>query len=409
MDRSNNSIYSFNPNAAGSGSFPDMSKATGNILPKANIYNEFKISPLKDGSYLVTNTSTNTPEFFVMSESIFNPGYKPVRYDAADSICSSFKIGEKSGWRLPNLFELEIIYGLRDKISLKANLTSSNYYYWSSTKSEIAPGDQVICIDFLNGNICEALKPLSNTKTDCYGHLFAVRDIKPVLYQDSYEIPLGGDSSIFIRRNDLKSSNVYFGDVNDLVNKYNNENNIIWRLPFIEELRFIYNNRNSLTRDLYSKYKVFNEGDKFYSIGKDENGKIIWTIKNMFSGQEDTYMSRYNPAHIKLVRSNLNTLYLDKYIGSFKSQHPSLDRIELIKSNDLLLLKLFHDSTSTDFESNLIKSDTLYFTTPEINKNKTFNELYGKTFRYQVIFTNGYSSLILKNATGQIIRANKVE
>jgi hypothetical protein len=94
-------------------------------------------------------------------------------------------------------------------------------------------------------------------------------------------------------------------------------------------------------------------------------------------------------------------------VGRFKSQHPTLDSLLLIRNNDVLLLKLFRESTVTEYESNLIKSDTLYFTTQEINRNKAFNELYGKTYRYQVIFPNGINSLILKNASGQIIRATK--
>jgi len=427
MDRSNNSVYSFDPNAAAPGSFPDMSKATKIILPKANSYPNYRISQAQGGIYLVTDTKTNTPEFYFANDNLFYSDHTH-RLDLtkAYDLCKNLKIGGKENWRLPSLKELEIIYGLKSQIQPAPD----GDMYWTSTRSDMNPGAKVMGIMFSNGNIVEGAKETSGriegTGFENYGFTFAVRDINPgkdTNVEETLKIYIKGEYQLMIAQPGypyvisyifpLGSAKSYIEELNN--NNFKSHND--WRLPDLNELREIYNKRDLINSNVNF---VLEDGNYWSSTVSMKNGDgTYYYIKNLTTGKErndylaDGFSSTYYKASLVIVRNiekpgaELSGSELEKYTGTFKSQHPSLDRIELIKSNDILLLKLFRDSTITEFESTLIKSDTLYFTTPEINRSKAFNELYGKTYRYQVIFPNGINSLILKNASGQIIRATK--
>ena len=142
--------------------------------------------------------------------------------------------------------------------------------------------------------------------------------------------------------------------------------------------------------------------------------KEYYFIKNFTDGKErNDYLgvgikSYVYSASVFIVREAKSSTNLDKYIGTFKSQHPSLDRIEIRKENDSLILKLVTTASFSEYKSVQLKSDSIYFADDVTIKYMKFKDEI--RYNYLITFsTDGLkiNTLILHKPQGQIIRANK--
>jgi len=313
--------------------------------------------------------------------------------------------------------------------------------YWSSTKSENNPGQTVKCIMFSDGDIVEGVKHTSGRVLgvgfENYGFPLAVRDIHPekrLSNEDIISLNLNSSKRLMIAQNGFNSGNTHyvnFSNANSYINELN-QNNFKgynnWRLPTIDELRFLYDNATKIenidgfdkSRNFWSSTSSHIEDSPAHYNGdiyKPATVKTYYYVKNFTDGIENSNyqgdgLGAYAfSASVFIVREAKSSTNLDKYIGTFKSQHPSLDRIEIRKENDSLVLKLVTTASFSEYKSVGLKSDSIYFAdNTTIQNMKVFADKGEIRYNYLIIFGSdspNKSSLILRKPSGAIIRANK--
>ncbi len=277
-----------------SNSFPDLSKSSEIVLPKASSHPEYIITKSDDGLYLVTNKETNTPIFYVANDNLYYSDQKNrLNFSDASSLIEGLKIGNKENWRLPTLFELEIIYGLKSQIIP----SPTNSMYWTSTKSDKNPSSSVMGIIFRNGDIVQGVKRgsgrIMNTGFEQYGYTFAIRDINPKnnpKLKETIIVEMEGSKKIMIALNGMPN---YKTDPQtlDILKKYIlelNQNKFKdyddWRIPTIQELRVLYKNIDVLEDvEYYNNDGYYN---LLWSSTRSSQNKDEYFVKDFKNGEE---------------------------------------------------------------------------------------------------------------------------